>query len=305
MLSYYKRSFFIFFIFFICSTLFLCISCGKVTQVIESPKSESTVFQLNYIMPASVSENKTVSFHVSKPIYTSVLSYDTKSKPWKLLSWGKATVSLEAKPSIERIITSNLGVKNQPLFLSSSYDKKNNIVKSAGNGITFCTFKNEDTAWLFESPLLKKGFPFYLVAIFNHPSDFRLKLVDAKDPLYSSFNATVTIASISPYDTGIALIALQILFQNSQLSLSALSEFYSEDFFKEINYHFSKIPEKTFKLEMPHFILPENSLEYFLAKIYQTKISSNSDAISYLQKNKEHFSNKIYATLFKMLNSEN
>lgn len=288
-----------------CSTLFLCMACGKVTQVIDSPKPESTVFQLNYLMPASVSDNKTVSFHVSKPIYASVLGYDAKSKTWKLLSWGKSTASMDIKSSLEKLSSSNLGVKNQPLFLSSTYDKKNNIVKSAGAGITFCTFKNEETSWFFESTLLRKGFPFYLVAVFNHPSDFRLKLMDAKDPLYSSFNATVTIASISPYDTGIALIALQILSQTPQLNLSSLSEFYSEDFFKEINYHFSQIPEKTFKLETPHFILPETSLEYFLAKIYQTKISSNSDAISYLQKNKEHFSNKIYATLFKMLNSEN
>lgn len=302
MFFYYQRSFFIVSIF---STLLLGISCGKVTQVIDSPKSESTNFQLNYIMPSSVSDNKTVSFHVSKPIYTSVLSYNTKGKTWKLLSWGKATVSMDVKSSSEKTITSNLGVKNQPLFLSSAYDKKNNVVKSAGNGVTFCTFKNEDTSWVFESTLLKKGFPFYLVAVFNHPSDFRLKLIDAQDPLYASFNMTITIPSISLYDTGISLIALQVLSQDPQLNLSSLSEFYSEDFFKEINYHFSSLPEKKFKLEAPDFILPENSLEYFLAKIYQIKISSNSEAIAYLQKNKEHFSNKIYTKLFKMLNSEN
>ena len=176
---------------------------------------------------------------------------------------------------------------------------QNKKIKENGFGQTKCTFKNEESIWFFESANLKKTYPFYMIAVFNDTTDFRLKIIDPKDPSYASLNATVSISDISIYDTFISLMAIKILSLKKECDLVSLTSFYSENFIKNSQYNLPVFLDKNFKVENPSFVSDSNTLESCLAQLYIFQCNKSPETLSYLEKNRSNFSKKMYDILKK------
>ncbi|RAP37244.1 hypothetical protein DID80_04280 [Candidatus Marinamargulisbacteria bacterium SCGC AAA071-K20] len=168
-----------------------------------------------------------------------------------------------------------------PLIKSRAFNKKGREITTSKHTWTVPVFNKSKSRWDIQSKKVRKGYPVYLISVYDEETHYRFKLVDQEAV---SGNSTVNAQGISDYDTFISIIGMKFLESDApiELKLGDLMKLYDIKFFALIDYTFPTNLVKRFDYENPLFQF-NRPMETVYTMLYQLFIVDPDDALQYLQ----------------------
>jgi hypothetical protein len=240
--------------------LFLLVTgCGKVVQEVakdDVPLSFNVSFKSGDII-WNRSKTKTAGvFDVNdKEVITQISAFE-KNKLVEL-SWGRAVLSKKDLP----VPTDKDAQKPKRTlndYESVAYRKNGlKLVGASDHTWSKISYDKKEAKWDIKSNKVKRGYPYYQIALFSEKDHFLLKVVD--DKMVSS-NKTVELGALDDYDRFIAIIANLIFKDRGDYlvrpdTLDRIHHLFPVSFFKMLSYNPPKNSVKQFVSERPQFIL--------------------------------------------------
>jgi hypothetical protein len=268
---------------FIGLLLLLVGGCGKVIQ--EAPKpSKQPTFDITYQLPLTPSDPKNPSLAWTPdvtPIYVAVSQIDDSGKI-SLESSGKATIKKREIPSVtpaptkssppaSEYVSTSLRPDGVPLIGPSDYKWSKALLDS------------KTLTWSFESKKIPRGAPFYRIAVYTHPHTYKMKLIDA---LSVSQNATISVGSISHYDTIIAVLFTASLTHDKAVIeipnyATEMAQFYSPDVIDALTLPLPQNTVPKFNPNTPHFMF-SSPTELQLLRLYDLYRANPKEALAFI-----------------------
>lgn len=313
--------------------IFVCLSCGKVTQVTKQ-EDEIKSFDLSAVVEVCstadiqrISQNQLVNANdyisvLDTVVYAQICGIKRDGKKEEL-SWGRAELMAEsvlndaaiktaapvlvaepqqtaqpmsqqmaqqmsqqmyqkmpmspAQPAIASVSTA--AVSTAPVaspitgpqirYNSVAFRKDGVRLNQADHTWTKLTYDTTLKGWKIESKKIERGYPMYLVRVFVDKNKYYLKLIEAAE---TSGNALVSLATLRPYDTFLAVLFLMDLEKSqgntdTAANLNELTQIFSPSFFDSITYEIPDNAIRNFNPKNPVWVF-NRQMEQDLLKIY-------------------------------------
>lgn len=200
---------------------FLLPACGKIVQQSEKDR-ENPTFDLEYSVKATEKKAEEKTYLSAKnTLYVSVSAISKMAKK-KQESWGKAVPRKGASS-----VYSSKAYTESGMELTSESQRKwsKPTLKSDKN-----MYK-----WSIKSNKIKRGYPLYLIAVFENSSKYRLAIIDENTV---SQNSKVSLGDLDLYTTFLSVMSIMRMHDGHDIvpNLTMFKNFFSQEFFGSIVY---------------------------------------------------------------------
>jgi hypothetical protein len=262
------------------------ISCGKVTQQVNTEKDEPS-FSLNFsvdqvFLPTNnIAEEKVLKqgfpkrqFNYTDPLFVSVKGY--KDKQATYLAWGKCVITKKELPAKEK---NNLSYS----YSVQSFDSKDIEVKGLAKK-TQLKANLSGVDLKVDVPKLDFGFDYYFVSVFSSNQQYFFTVLSNEDV---SKNKIVTIDSLSDYDSFRALMFLD--FKQSmnldQKNYKKIQDILSRELFFAFESALPAYRNDSFNAKKPSFVFT-NTVYDQLAKLIELAFVDIKESEALIEKDK-------------------
>jgi len=255
-------------------------ACGKVIQ--EAPKQiDTSIFDITYSAKLSEPTPKPPYAPWSLREMTVYIDVSQIDSDGKILQESSGKSTLKKRDSSEKTSTSNNA------YTATAFRPDGTILTGAADyKWSKATFDAKAMAWSIDSKKIKRGAPFYRIALFTDANTAKLKIVDEKTV---SKNASISIGEITSYDTFLAtLFCASLTLDKAVIDIPKyfddLSKFYSQDLFQVLTLKPAENTAIKFNTQTPAFVF-SGTQEIQLLSLYDLYRNNPTEVLAALKKN--------------------